>query len=151
MAIFRFGSTVDPFVGVRAIQRELERQRLNWPWSGESRRVGGGAYPPVNVYDSAAEILVEFEVAGVDAKDLDVSITGETLTLKGVKHAMNEDGARAIRRERGSGEFTRTVVLPDIVDGEKIQANLRDGVLRITLPKSAAAQPRQIPINACAQ
>lgn len=149
MAIFRWGSGMDPFVGMRAIQRELER--LNWPWSDEARRVGGGAYPPVNVYDSPSEVLVEFEVAGVESKDLDVSVTGDTLTLKGVKHAMAEDGTRAIRRERGSGEFTRTVTLPENVDAEKIQANLRDGVLRLTMPKAAAAQPRQIKISASAQ
>ncbi len=147
MAIFRWGTNFDPFAGLRYIQRELER--LGWPWYAESRRVGGGAYPPVNVYDSDNEILVQCEVAGVEAKDLEVSITGETLNVKGLKRALPDaEKLNFIRRERGEGEFTRTVVLPDEVDAEKIEATLTDGVMTIRLPKSAAAEPKQIEVKA---
>lgn len=150
MAIFRWGSSFDPFVGLRTLQRELER--MSWPLAADGRRVGGGSYPPVNVYESPGEILVQVEVPGMEAKDLDLSITGETLTIKGAKAGLpEEENVRFIRRERGSGEFTRTIMLPDEVDSDKIQANLSDGVMTIRLPKSALAKPRQIEIKTCDQ
>ncbi len=146
MAIFRWGMNFDPLAGVRHLQRELER--LHASVFGESRRIGGGPYPPVNVFDSADGILVQCELAGVDAKDLDVSITGETLTIKGRKRPLpDEENLSFIRRERGSGEFTRTVVLPDRVDADRTEAGLRDGVLTVRLPKSATAKPRQIDVK----
>lgn len=146
MAIFRWGTNFDPFVGFRHLQRELER--LHQSWFGESRRIGGGAYPPVNVYESPGEILAQCEVAGVEPKDCDVSITGETLTIKGVKRPLpDEEKLNFIRRERGSGEFTRTIVLPEAVDAEKVEASLSNGIMSVRLPKAGAAKPRRIEIR----
>ena len=146
MAIFRWGTNFDPFAGLRAVQRELER--LAWPWSDQTRRIGGGAYPAVNVYESAEEILIQCEVPGIDREDLDVTITGETLTIKGLKRPLpDEEELNFIRRERGSGQFTRTIVLPDAVDAERIEANLADGIMTIRLPKKAAAKPKQIEVK----
>lgn len=148
MAIFRWGVHFDPLAQLRRIQRDLER--VGWPWTAGARRVGGGAYPPVNLYESDAEVVVQCEVAGMESSDLDVSITGETLTVRGAKKPLaREEELSFIRRERGSGEFTRTIVLPDEVDTEKIEANLRDGVMTIRLPKRAAGKPRRIEIKPC--
>ena len=147
MAIFRWGSGFDPFAGFRQLQRELER--LARPWARLGRRVGGGAYPPVNVYTSPTEVLVQCEVPGLDREDLDVNITGETLTIKGVNRPMaGEESMKFIQRERGHGEFTRTVVLPDAVEAETIEASLRDGILTVRLPKAAGAEARQIELEA---
>ena len=146
MAMFRWGVNFDPFVGLRHIQRELSR--LHESWFGESRRIGGGPYPPVNVYESPEEVLVQCEVAGVDAGDLDVSITGETLTIKGAKRPLpDEEKLNFVRRERGSGEFTRMIVLPDAVEADRIEANLDNGIMTIRLPKAAAAKPKHIEIK----
>ena len=146
MSILRWGAGLDPFGGFRQLQRELER--LARPWTGQGRRVGGGAYPPVNVYTSADDVLVQCEVAGIDPDDLDVSITGETLVVKGVKRPGEDvEGVKYIQQERGYGEFTRTVVLPDAVEAEKIEAELHDGVLPVRLPKAAVAAARQIEIK----
>lgn len=148
MAIFRWGMNFDPFSGLRHVQQELER--LHSSLFGESRRIGGGPYPPVNVYESGDEILVQCEVAGVDPKDLDVSITGETLTVKGTKRPLPDaEELNFIRRERGAGEFTRTVVLPDAVEVEKIDARLDNGIMTVRLPKAEAGKPRQIEIKPC--
>ena len=146
MAIFRWGSSFDPFAPLRRLQHEMERAA--WPWGEPSRRVGGGAYPPVNLYEADGEVVVQCEVPGVEPGELDVNITGETLTIKGVKKPPPDaDALRFIRRERGSGEFTRTVVLSDQVDAEKISADLRDGVLTVRLPKMAGPRPRRIAIG----
>ena len=147
MAVFRWGSHWDPLWGLRAVQREMER--LSRPWSGESRRVGGGAYPPVNVFESEKEILVQCEVAGVEPEDLDLTITGETLTIKGVKKPIADtDDVKFVRRERGSGDFTRTIVLPDEVDADRIDASLTNGIMTIRLPKTGAPVVRSIKVKA---
>ncbi len=147
MAIFRWGTNFDPFAGLRFLQREMER--LAWPWWGESRRVGGGSYPPVNVFESDGDILVQCEVAGVDADDLDVSITGETLNIKGVKKPLpDEEKLNFVRRERGSGEFTRTIVLPDQVQADQVEASLTDGVMTVRLPKATGGQARKVQVKA---
>ena len=105
-------------------------------------------YPPVNVLNGPEDIIVQCELAGVGREDLDLSITGETLVVRGVKHPpAEEDKVRYERRERGSGDFSRTVVLPDKVDPDQIEAKLADGVLTIRLPKSEAARPRQIAVK----
>jgi len=146
MAIFRWGSHFDPLAGFRQLHRELDR--LMRPSFTEARRVGGGAYPPVNVYEAPGEVLVQCEVAGVDPSDLDVSITGETLTIKGQKRPLPEaEDVKFIRRERGSGEFTRMIVLPDAVEADKIEATLADGIMTIRLPKAASEQPKQIEVK----
>lgn len=146
MTLLRWGSSLDPLVGLRQLRRDLER--MAWPWTAGSRQVGGGSYPPVNVYTSPGEILVQCELAGVEPGDIDVSITGETLTIKGAKKPQEDaEKVKFIQRELGCGEFTRTIVLPDVVDAGRIEASLRDGVLNVRLPKAAAAQPRQIEVR----
>jgi HSP20 family protein len=133
------------------MHRELERLVARGV-GGESRSVGGGVYPPVNVFNGPDEIVVECEVPGVKREALDLSITGETLVVKGTKSPpVDTDGENADitwqRRERGMGDFSRTVVLPEQVDAENVDAALRAGVLTIRLPKSEDAKPRQIKIQ----
>lgn len=151
MPLFRWPSGWDPFDGLRTMQRELEKLMTR---GGESRSVGGGVYPPVNVLDAADAIIVECEVPGVSRDALDLSITGETLVVKGTKalpaDAVDEQGGEAVsyqRRERGTGDFSRTIVLPEKVDAEKIEASLAEGILTVRLPKSEDSRPRQIKIN----
>jgi len=127
------------------MQRELERLSAR---GGEGRSIGGGVYPPVNVLNGPADIVVECEVPGVKKEALDLSITGETLVVKGTKQAdFEEDDGRYHRRERGMGDFSRTVVLPDKVDPERISASLTAGILTVRLPKSEAAIPKHIKVS----
>ncbi len=146
MAIFRWPSSWDPFAGLRGLQRDLER--IVGSAFGEGRRVGGGAYPPINVLSSENEIIVQCEVAGVKREDIDLSITGETLVIKGSKKpCADEETVRFHTQERGCGDFSRTIVLPDKVDAEKIEASLEAGILTIRLPKSEAAKPKRITVK----
>ena len=147
MAIFRWPIGWGPLVGLRYMQRELERLTgLSLP--GDSRSIGGGTYPPVNVLNGPDDILVECELPGVRREDLDISITGETLVIEGEKKLPdNEDKLTYQRRERGAGQFSRTIVLPDKVDGERIEAELSAGILTIRLPKSEAAKPRKVQVK----
>ena len=147
MATFQWPGGWDPFGSLRYVQREMDR------WVGrrglsESRRIGGGSYPPLNVLSSPDELVVQCELAGVKREEIDLSITGETLVIKGVKGAVDAEGdVRYQRRERGVGEFSRTVILPDKVDADRISADLQAGVLTVRLPKSEAARPKQIAVK----
>ena len=145
--LFRWPGGLDPFGGLRYVQREMERL-MGRSLTGVSQQIGGGVYPPVNVLNGPDELVVQCEVAGVTRDDLDLSITGETLVIRGVKKAPPEDQDRTYqRRERGFGDFARTIVLPDKVDAERVEAALDAGVLTVRLPKSEAARPKQIVVK----
>ena len=147
MTTFRWPGGWGPFDGLRYMQRELERL-MGRAGSGQMQRIGGGSYPPVNVLNGPDDLVVQCEVAGVNRKDLDLSITSETLVIKGVKTAPQDGGeVHYQQQERGVGEFSRTIVLPDKVDADRIEATLNAGVLTIRLPKSEAARPKQIKVK----
>jgi len=148
MAIFRWPTNwLDPFGGLRHLQREMERLVGNTAL-GAAERISGGSYPAINVLNGPNEMIVQCELAGVARDDVELTITGETLIIKGNKKPpAGEDTLRFQRRERGVGEFRRTIVLPDKVDAGRVEADLADGVLTVKLPKSEAAKPRQIPVR----
>ena len=147
MATFRWPMW-DPLGGFRHMQRELERMMGRNIFSDIQQAVGGGIYPPLNVYNGPDDMIVQCEVPGVNKKDLDISITGETLVIRGTKQApVDEDQVTYQRRERGAGEFSRTIVLPDKVDPDRIEAKLENGILSVRLPKSEAAKPKQITVK----
>jgi len=145
--LFRWpGGWWDPFGTLRQMRRELERVVGADSYGG--RLVGGGSFPPVNVYSGPDDVIVQCEVPGVASGDLDLSITGETLVIKGAKRQTQQpDKVRYERRERGFGEFSRTIVLPDPVEADRVEAKLDAGVLTVRLPKSQAAKPKQIEIK----
>jgi len=146
-SLFRWPGGLDPFIGLRHVQRELERL-MGRGLPGESQPIGGGVYPPVNVLNGPDDLVVQLEVAGVRRDDLELSITGETLVIKGVKKPPTpEEEVTYQRQERGFGEFSRTIVLPERVDGDKIDAKLEAGILTIRLPKAEGARARQIPVK----
>ena len=146
MAVFRWPNSLDPWSGLRQMQRELER--LMGRGLADSRNIGGGVYPPVNVLNGSDDLIVQCEVAGVGKDNINISITGDTLMVRGNKpSSADEREVRFQRRERGSGDFSRTIVLPDKVDADRVEAKLTDGVLTIRLPKSEAAKPRQIRVS----
>ncbi|MCK4602211.1 MAG: Hsp20/alpha crystallin family protein [Phycisphaerae bacterium] len=145
MAIFRWPGRWDPFASLRYMQREMER--IVGGAFGQDQRIGG-AYPPVNVLNGPEELIVQCEVPGMQRDELNLSITGETLVIKGTKRSSaDEEKVRFQIRERGSGDFSRTIVLPDKVEADRIEAELAAGILTVHLPKSEAAKPTQISVK----
>jgi HSP20 family protein len=104
--------------------------------------------PALNVWDNAESVFVEAEVLGVKPDDFEVYAVGNELTIKGRRRPMQGDKVVYQRQERGTGEFTRVITLPCEVNADKVDAVLKDGVLRIELPKTAAARPKQIAVKA---
>lgn len=108
--------------------------------------LGGRAFPALNLWEDGECLYVEAEVPGMSMDDLDVHITGNDLTIKGERKGMAGENLTYHRQERGTGAFSRSINLPLEVNPDKVEAVLKDGVLTITLPKSAAARSRKITV-----
>ena len=104
-------------------------------------------HPRTNLYDKGDAFELVAEVPGLSKKDLDVKIQGNYLEISGKREVKVPEGYRVHRSERGSASFTRSLTLPADVDSSKVTAALKDGLLKLTLPKLEAAKPRKISIN----
>lgn len=131
-----------PFVSLR---REMERVFDEF-WKGfPSWRLSEQIVPDtfslrVDVTDNEDELKVAAEVPGMEERDIDVTLTNDTVTIKGEKKSEEEEKTKDYyRMERSYGSFVRTIPLPAEIDTAKVQASLKKGVLTITLPKTAKA------------
>ena len=107
-----------------------------------------GGFPLVDVWTSQEGAVVNAEIPGVATDDLDVSVLGNTLTIRGKRpHPELDEGENYARQERQTGEFVRTVELPFPVDPEQVDAEHRHGVLTIKLTRPAEDRPRRISIG----
>ncbi len=104
--------------------------------------------PNIEMYDRKDEIVVKAELPGVAKEDIDLTITKDSLTLKGeVKREEEIKEEDYYACERSYGSFTRTIALPAEVDSEKAKASFKSGVLEIVLPKKEEAKPKEIKIE----
>ncbi|MEQ8767876.1 MAG: Hsp20/alpha crystallin family protein [Planctomycetota bacterium] len=104
--------------------------------------------PALDILETEDGYSVEVTVPGYTLEDLDVSVANDTLTIRGERQGEAESrGGTYLRRERRRTSFQRQVKLPTSIDNEKIEASLENGILTVRLPKSAAAQPRQIEVK----
>jgi len=113
--------------------------------------VSNPTFPAVNIWEDENSLYAEAELPGVKMEDIEISVVGNELTLKGERKPFAGDDGKYHRRERGVGSFTRVLHLPLDIDAEKVEATLRNGVLLIHLPKAAAALPRKIEVRALPQ
>ncbi len=107
----------------------------------------GMGYPSINVWEDSRNLYAEAEMPGVRMEDIEVSVMGNELTLKGHRQPVEASDATVHRRERGCGAFSRVLRLPVDVNAAEVSAQLRDGVLTITLPKAPSALPRKIEVK----
>jgi len=130
---------------VNRMQREMERLF----GSAVPRRFRSvPSYPALNVWTNEEGALVTAELPGLEAKDVEINVVGETLTLSGKREAEElSENTRYHRRERGCGEFTRSIELPFPVQAEKVEARLEKGVLQVTLPRAEEDKPRKITVK----
>jgi HSP20 family protein len=146
----------NPFEEMEALRREIDRAFEGYSLKQEpSRRVaflpgsGPRRYPLVNVTEEKDKIYVEALTPGVDPQSLNVQVMQNRLTLSGEKSGVpTEVKPEAFHRsERASGKFVRTVDLPVEVDESAIQAEYKNGMLVVTLPKAEKAKPKQINVK----
>ena len=144
----------DPFRDLFALQDQLFRTFGSaYRNRGEEEQAMTASWAPlVDVFEDADAITLKVEVPEVDAKDVDIQIEGNSLTLKGERKLENEEKRDGYHRiERTYGAFSRTFTLPNTVDVEHITAESRDGLLRVRLPKRAETKPRQIKVSVSPQ
>ena len=116
-----------------------------WP-STESFR--GEWAPSLDVSETKGEIVVRAEVPGMEAKDIDISLANDVLTIKGKKEQEKEEKEENYHRiERSYGSFSRSIRLPREVQSDRIKASYKNGVLKITLPKSEEAKEIKIKVE----
>jgi HSP20 family protein len=132
--------TLDPFSGLRlfedAVTRLMSEPRANRPWS-----------PSVDIFETEDALTLKADLPEVKIEDIDVRVENQTLTLRGQRKFAKEENIKGYHRiERSYGEFVRSFAVPSTVDTEKVQADYKNGVLTIALPKKEAAKPRQVKI-----
>ena len=143
MPVFRWGQNWDVF---RDLEREVDRLLRSVNMTFQGIRLGR-QYPTVNLYQLEAEFLLTAELPGMRAEDLDLTIAGGILTLKGTR--TDPDGIpdeRFRRHERFRGSWQRSFSIPERVQEKSLTAEFNHGILKIHLPKAEEIQPRQIPV-----
>ncbi len=138
-----------PFRELERMRREMDRA---WDSFFERRpaRVEEAMewLPTLDVSETKNDYVVKAELPGIDPKDIDISLTNDLLTIKGEKKQEKEEKEENYHLiERSYGSFTRSVRLPGQVQSDKINANFKNGVLRVTLPKTEEAKKKEIKIK----
>jgi len=108
---------------------------------------GSRAFPTMNFWEDDHGFYAEAEVPGLKMENLEVTVVGNELTLKGERKPLEQAGMVYHRRERSLGTFTRTLRLPAEIDASKVEAKLEHGVLTVTLPKAEQAKPRKVTVR----
>ena len=135
----------DPFATMLALQRALE-SRFESSWIGRGT-AGIGAYPPINMFQQGDDYVAIVELPGIDKKNLNIEAKENTIRISGEKAVAYEQNASLHRRERVSGSFDRTISLPIQIDPDGINAEYRDGVLAVFIPRAESEKPRTIKIR----
>ncbi len=139
----RFTWDWSPFREILQLRDEMDRFFGNAP-----RRIDA-EFPSVNVWLGPDDLVVTTEIPGVREEDLDISVQGDTLTLRGSRGADTlGENETYHRQERPSGSFVRTLLLPYQVDPDQTEARLEKGVLTLRLSRSQTEKPRHIPVKA---
>ena len=148
MAIVRFADQKlfrNPWADFERMRRELDAL-----FQGTGAEAGERAtvFPALNISEDSTRLYVRAEIPGVPASEVDISIEGDTLTIRGERKTCPADEKRSYhRRELECGRFSRAVTLPAKVQVDKIEAKAADGIITITLPKAEAVTPRQIKVK----
>jgi HSP20 family protein len=138
MSLSRF----DPLANIRvfedAFNRLLSEPAASRPWA-----------PAVDIYETENDLVLKADVPDVDLKDIDVRVENQTLTITGERKFEQQRTDKGYHLlERSYGHFQRSFAVPNTFDTDNINASFKNGVLTVSLPKKAAAKPRQIKIEA---
>ena len=140
-------SHTDPFGGVMSL-RDAVNQLLAESFVAPFNALRPTSMIPVDVFETADTFVVKAFIAGLTPDQVNVSIEQNTVTIQGEPQLNEPDGFRTIWAETSFGPFTRSFTVPLPVDANKVQAELENGVLTLTLPKAESVKPRKIQIKA---
>lgn len=141
---------VGEMVSLRSAMDRLFEDSFVSPMSWRTISGGGETItPPIDVHETPDELVVTAALPGMKAEDVEITITGQQLTMRGEFKADEEvNRDQYLYRERRYGTFSRSVQLPVRVEGDRADATFTDGVLTLRIPKAEEVKPRQIRINA---
>ena len=141
--------SMNPHYPMQQLRREMDRlwssvvgDAVEPPWTGLVR-----GQPAVNVWETGEAVFAELEVPGLKSDQLDLSVVGDQLSIRVERPEAEQQGVTYHRRERPVGAFTRVLRLPAPVSPATVEAELKNGVLTIKLPKAEAARPRKIEVQ----
>jgi HSP20 family protein len=127
----------------------LNRLRRELDQSFETVARDASFTPPVDIHDESNQFVVRADLPGVKPADIEITAEKGVLSLRGARHfEQKNDEGHYSRVERVSGKFVRTFSLPENVQTDAIKAQFKDGVLELTIPKVAKAEPRKIEVQA---
>jgi len=138
----------EPFRNVSSLQEQVNRLfESTFPHKGDESTLTAWA-PAVDVYETENELVIKADLPEISEKDLDVRVENNMMTIRGERkfeQQVKEDSY--LRMERAYGSFSRSFSLPNTVNTEAINAEYKNGVLTVTLPKRAESKPKQVKIN----
>jgi HSP20 family protein len=142
----------EPFrdlVSVRELMDRLFEESVVSP-RGLLNPFTGNGNVPVDIYETDQDVVVKASVPGVKPEDIDVTITGDVLMIKGEFKEETEEteGGCFHCKERRVGSFTRSIALPVAVEADKAEASFENGILKLILPKADAVKPKSIKVKA---
>ncbi|MGD0230529.1 MAG: Hsp20/alpha crystallin family protein [Syntrophorhabdales bacterium] len=139
----------DPFRELLTLQERLDKMYRDMERTRKEDFVSSEWTPPVDIFESRDAFVLKLEVPEVDKDTIDIKIHENELTIKGERRLEpGVDPENYYRMERGYGTFTRSFTLTKSIDAQSIKAALKDGILRIELPKKEEVKPKQIRIEA---
>jgi len=136
-------------MSLRDAMNQLFEESMVWPRSFLNGMGGLCDGLAVDVYETKENVVLKASIPGAKPEDIDISVMGDVLTIKGeFKSETETEEANVIRRERRTGSFTRSLTLPTSVDADNATAEFENGVLKLTLPKRPEARAKTIEIKA---
>lgn len=140
---------VGEMVSLRSAMDRLFEDSFVSPMGWRTLSGGESVTPAIDVHETADDLVVTAVLPGVKPEDVEITMTGQTLTLRGELKADDEvERDQYLYRERRYGSFSRSLQLPVRVEGDQAEATFTDGILRLRIPKAEEVKPRQIRINA---
>lgn len=138
----------EPFRGISSLQEQFNRLFENRFSTGTEEQTLTAWAPAVDVYETENELVIKADLPQVSEKELDVRVENNMLTIRGErKFEQKVKEENYLRMERAYGSFSRSFSLPNTVNTEAVQAEYKEGVLTVTLPKRAESKPKQVKIN----
>lgn len=134
----------DPFRDLEELQDRVNRLFQERLGHGQAQERSWA--PIVDVYENADSIVLLAELPGMRREDIDIEVTSDSLTIKGERKFLQEDGKNYVRVERPYGPFSRTFAINTPIDSQRVKASYRDGILEIVVPKSEETKPKKVEV-----
>jgi len=139
------------FTALEEFRRHINRAlaETDYPrWTQQTDVLPGSTWPTLSLYDEGNKLVLDAEVPGLGEHDIQLSLNQNVLSITGERKVEAPEGYAIHRQERAAIRFARSISLPCPVDTDKVAAQVKDGLLTVTMEKSREAQPRQITIKA---